>query len=1306
MTKRTTDSITTTSDGKQRWFASRVLMVMLLFLPLGQSPVFAQDPPELTITLHEEGVLLDWDEPEGQSRWLILRSDDPFMDHADTLAITSSSQWLDRQVVRPEIQSFFYWVQPWIPGDTPRDITVIEDFETGDAGLLGYMDEDLEPNAGRIVVGGPGNSQFQLLMDGNTWKYKPLDPPLELDQSTVWSIDMFTDDSRSRLKMIGLGDGEDVMYYMIWGETANSDPWITTYLGWFPEDEWHTILLPVGADWHGRFANMGVIDRVIFVNDCDDVLDGSVQFDNLRDVTNALPLAPDASFQWAVAGEDEDSITYQFLNLSRDPDSDQLSYRWSFGDGGVSTDEHPVHRFPRGGAWPVALTVNDNGTEWSYQIATVVDSPAVRRSDFTISCMGDVVLKGAIEDMINNNGLDYPLENVADYIRPADLAICNLESPLTLSNNRHPTKSIFFKGRPEYAPALAQAGYDYVTIANNHILDYMVDGMHDTQQALDAAGVLWGGAGDNDNLAREVTHLSYGGKNLAILAMCNRDGHYNTANPPYGPQPFLDAGRNRPGFAMWNRTSIEETIPEVAENSDIVMCQVHCGSEYSRYPRDGDKDFVEYVDEVAADDPYVVFELYPDSGEVALRHYAIDMGADVVVCHHPHIIQGVEIYNGRLIVHSLGNFMFDMSPNETLFSMIAEIHVGADSIDAAVIRPAWMEGSRPHVVTGGFAANLLDYITYYSMLLNNTQVIRYPGSDIGHVMWDTTVERSSAENSVVLEWSDLEGEYRTRPFRLDGEGYPTRVELPELPPGQVEIRYGRDVLLWANMEDEGSQCWNLNSNYEFYDTEYSHERERSIKLNIPWNAPNGNYITEFERKIQLFSGNDHSFLGWLKTEDGFGAEFRVRLFNGRGDDNPTDQLTPVTLYGTNDWTPAWVDIDDLQNDQDYLNVRLNQSRPANGTAQAWFDDLAFIWWEEWQPVDDNQGVDIQYPSGYKYAQVRTTEFPGFAQEEEPPPAMDELDTSGGPDAFGYVFEDNLEPDGPQYEWVDITDTGNEITNMPDDGFQGPFPLPFLFSFYGNEYDEVYISSNGYISFGGGSGVWRNNDIPNPADPDNLICFFRDDLDPTAGGGNRGQIFYGTDEQGRWVCSFINMREYGANGRLTAQVILSNDQNILMQYESINFGLDIGHESIGIENSDGTIGLQVSLNDDPPNYPYEGLAIRIHQLIPDASVFGEITDADTGDPIQGATVRFGGFSTTSNDDGTYEIPSLFSGEYDVAVRAAGYFSHFENGVQVVEGANRFDYSLGAAPTVEIHWTREWPADIPAWGGIYEEQQAMR
>lgn len=77
-----------------------------------------------------------------------------------------------------------------------------------------------------------------------------------------------------------------------------------------------------------------------------------------------------------------------------------------------------------------------------------------------------------------------------------------------------------------------------MTIANNHILDYMVDGMHDTQQALDAAGVLWGGAGDNDNLAREVTHLSYGGKNLAILAMCNRDGHYNTANPPMVLNPF------------------------------------------------------------------------------------------------------------------------------------------------------------------------------------------------------------------------------------------------------------------------------------------------------------------------------------------------------------------------------------------------------------------------------------------------------------------------------------------------------------------------------------------------------------------------------------------------------------------------------------------------------------------------------------------------------------------------------------------------------------------------------------------------
>ena len=205
----------------------------------------------------------------------------------------------------------------------------------------------------------------------------------------------FYDYPARRMQMIGIGDGEDEMFYVIWGEDApNTDPWITTYEGWFPEGQWVTVELPVGQDWHGRFGNYGPIDRIFYVNDSDYLNEpGVIYIDNLRDVSEAQPLAPTASFEWnwgdPVGG---DSIEVVYANMSRDDDSGTLSFLWSFGDGKTSTEEHPVHVYPRGGRWPVTLRATDRDHNWDIYSTTVVDSPLTLQSDFTISCVGDIMI--------------------------------------------------------------------------------------------------------------------------------------------------------------------------------------------------------------------------------------------------------------------------------------------------------------------------------------------------------------------------------------------------------------------------------------------------------------------------------------------------------------------------------------------------------------------------------------------------------------------------------------------------------------------------------------------------------------------------------------------------------------------------------------------------------------------------------------------------------------------------------------------------------------------------------------------------
>ncbi len=290
----------------------------------------------------------------------------------------------------------------------------------------------------------------------------------------------------------------------------------------------------------------------------------------------------------------------------------------------------------------------------------------------------------------------------------------------------------------------------------------------------------------------------------------------------------------------------------------------------------------------------------------------------------------------------------------------------------------------------------------------------------------------------------------------------------------------------------------------------------------------------------------------------------------------------------------------------------------------------------------------------------------------------ELDDFGGPDLFGYYYKDSDEPDGPDYNWIDITDTGEEIDEMDDDDYQGPFPLPFEFSFYGNEYDEIYICSNGYLTFCNGYNNYWGMTTPSPDTPNNALYFFADDLNPE----NGGTIYYGEDEEGNWICTFEEIEEYwNGPGQITAQVVLSPDGSILYQYEALEYEIDINNECIGIENSDGTDGLEASIDDTPFNYPYEGLAIRFTLGEEEASVSGIITDEMTGLPISGAEVQFEEYTGITNDLGEYSIEQLQPRLYNVSISVEGYHPYFDD-VTITAGENFYDASLVYPGTLVI------------------------
>ncbi|OQX91575.1 MAG: hypothetical protein B6D58_07405 [candidate division Zixibacteria bacterium 4484_95] len=283
--------------------------------------------------------------------------------------------------------------------------------------------------------------------------------------------------------------------------------------------------------------------------------------------------------------------------------------------------------------------------------------------------------------------------------------------------------------------------------------------------------------------------------------------------------------------------------------------------------------------------------------------------------------------------------------------------------------------------------------------------------------------------------------------------------------------------------------------------------------------------------------------------------------------------------------------------------------------------------------------------------------------------------SGGPDMFGYTWIDSDEPGGPAYEWIDISGYGTPVT-LDDDDWAGPIPIEFNFPFYENSYSDIYISSNGFFTFGSGHSTITNTNIPNTSEPNNLLSIWWDDLDPSSG----GNIYYFYDRDNNvFIISFINVPNYyygGGTGSLTFQVILYPSGKILFQYEVMDPGSDyygLEGATVGIENAGGTDGLQVVYN---AAYMHDYLAIKFSaarwlSVEPDAGWI-EPYSGDTVDVILDAAELEDGeysgqitISSNDPDNPTLEIPvTLFVG----TIHGCDYMPGDINGDDEVTGSD--------------------------------------
>jgi hypothetical protein len=248
-----------------------------------------------------------------------------------------------------------------------------------------------------------------------------------------------------------------------------------------------------------------------------------------------------------------------------------------------------------------------------------------------------------------------------------------------------------------------------------------------------------------------------------------------------------------------------------------------------------------------------------------------------------------------------------------------------------------------------------------------------------------------------------------------------------------------------------------------------------------------------------------------------------------------------------------------------------------------------------------------------------------------PMGVGQTNTAGGPDAFGYSWIDSDDPGGPVFSWTDITGTGTLITGWSptsDDGYV-TISLPWSISYYGNSYSAINVGTNGLLSFTSQPTDYTNTAIPTAAEPNNALYPFWDDLNLTSS----GTVHYRNDSgNGRFVIQYTNVPPYSGTGTNTFQILLYPNGDIIFQYLSMTG--TTSSATVGIENADGTVGLQVVYNG---TYLHNNLATRFY--LPDASWISENPSQGRINPNSSQNISVT-FNATGLTSGTTYSGNLF------------------------------------------------------------------
>lgn len=301
-------------------------------------------------------------------------------------------------------------------------------------------------------------------------------------------------------------------------------------------------------------------------------------------------------------------------------------------------------------------------------------------SSVRLAFVGDVLLGSYVETLMKRNGFEYPYMQVKQLLQDADVTAANLETAVTGERKKAGLKQYEFRSPPEALPAFVDAGFDVVSLANNHTLDFGPEGLRDTIRHLNDNSIRHVGAGENADEAFAPEYVEKNGLTIAYLGLSR-----------VVPNVDWKAGKNKLGVAETYdyRRAVEE-IGKAKEQADVVVVMAHWGNE-----RELKADPLEQTD---------------------LGRRYIDAGADLVIGSHPHVLQGIESYKDKWIVYSLGNFIFTTSKDPLTYDsgiLYADCdHTGACGLQLV---PVKADSPQPAPMEVEEASEVIERVSSYSV---------------------------------------------------------------------------------------------------------------------------------------------------------------------------------------------------------------------------------------------------------------------------------------------------------------------------------------------------------------------------------------------------------------------------------------------------------------------------------------------------------------------------------------------------------------------------------------------------------------